>query len=600
MTIKIRRLILTGLSLVLIGGVLSPTVVRAATTDSVATTSDPSNTDTAVTFDEIQLPYILITDSHGTTTKVPWYSEFKTQVNSREKILKSDENGNIFANELIKDEPTHPEASNDASTLINLAESGVTLNSGDKYADYLLSQGMYPGAKSSADITTAYETLAYAYTWLFASVARAHLHQTNYTTIDKDYTSNVLPTLLTEENIIGSNQVGMFKSIMSDENTFNGEISPLLRETVEFHLESLTVDQLAQLDPTASKDAETKLLQTPMTDLVTKQADGSLLADGLLTDSALPNAYVLKRAADQPATTATSQPVTVHYVDDQGNTLKPDKTLTGSLGDDYKTEPLSIDGYQLLNTTGDESGKFTSSDQAVTYTYHKVAADVVVKDSVVYATKKIGLYGSPTFTKKALKTTYAKKARMNRPMFKVIGTATSQNGVKRYKVTDLNGKGATGYITANAKFVAPLYYTKNRTEVTVINPGGLNAYTKKSLTGKKTHYKQGQVLKVKKIVSHNLTTRFVLNNGKYISTNKKLVTAGKYTMPKRVQAKTAINRYGTANLTKKNQHFAKMTTFTVTGWAYSNANNFHKGDTLRYKVAGGYITANANLVKELK
>lgn len=91
-----------------------------------------------------------------------------------------------------------------------------------------------------------------------------------------------------------------------------------------------------------------------------------------------------------------------------------------------------------------------------------------------------------------------------------------------------------------------------------------------------------------------------LSNGKYISANKKLVIAGKYTMPKRVQAKTAINRYGTVNLTKKNKHFAKNSTFTVKGWAYSNANNFRKGDTLRYKVAGGYITANAHLVKTLK
>jgi len=57
----------------------------------------------------------------------------------------------------------------------------------------------------------------------------------------------------------------------------------------------------------------------------------------------------------------------------------------------------------------------------------------------------------------------------------------------------------------------------------VINKAGVNAYSKKSLTGKRHHYRQGQVLKVKKIVTHNLTTRFVLTNGTYVTANKKLV-----------------------------------------------------------------------------
>ncbi len=68
-------------------------------------------------------------------------------------------------------------------------------------------------------------------------------------------------------------------------------------------------------------------------------------------------------------------------------------------------------------------------------------------------------------------------------MFKVIGTATAKNGVKRYKVEDLNGKGTIGYITANSDYVAPLYYAKKQSKVTVINPSGLNAYSKSGLTG---------------------------------------------------------------------------------------------------------------------
>jgi len=105
---------------------------------------------------------------------------------------------------------------------------------------------------------------------------------------------------------------------------------------------------------------------------------------------------------------------------------------------------------------------------------------------------------------------------------------------------------------------------------------------------------------VNKLVSHNLTTRFQLTNGKYVSADKNLVLAGEYSLPKQVQAKTGINRYGTANLTKKNRHIAKGTTLKITGWAYSNAHNFSKGDTLRYKIAGGYVTANDRLVDTIR
>ncbi|KRN02940.1 hypothetical protein FD13_GL001256 [Levilactobacillus senmaizukei DSM 21775 = NBRC 103853] len=496
---------------------MSPTVVQAATTDPSATTSDPSDTGTTVTFGAMQLPYVLITDSHGKTTKVPWYPDVKSQIIPRDTIL-GDDNGLTFANDLKASEPNHPDTPGTAGKMAQLADSGSTLKPGDKFADYLISRRVYSAAKTSADITSIYETIAYSYAWLFESLAKAQLHQTNFTAIHADYIQNVLSKLKPEKDMIGSENWQLFENTMSDESKFNDMASALLNDTAEFHLDSLTVDQLARLDPTASKTAEAKLLQTPMTDLVTKQTDGTMLADGLLSSSSLPSAYVLKSVA---SSTATSHPVTVHYVDEQGNTLKPDKTLTGSLGEDYKTEPLSIDGYQLVKTTGDGSGKFTSSDQSVTYTYRKAAANIVVKDSVVYATKKIGLYASPKFSKQALLTTYAKKSRMNRPMFKVIGTATSKNGVKHYKVKDLNGKGTTGYITTKSSYVTPLYYAKKQKRVTVINANGLNSYTKSNLTGKAAHYKQGQVLKIKQIIHHNLTTRFVLNNGKYISANKK-------------------------------------------------------------------------------
>ena len=253
-----------------------------------------------------------------------------------------------------------------------------------------------------------------------------------------------------------------------------------------------------------------------------------------------------------------------------------------------------------MKTIGQETGIFTTSQQSVTYTYTKNTVTPVVKNSVIYATKGLNLYTTPTFNRSARQAHYAQKSRMNRPMFKVIGFTTSKNGVKRYRVKDLNGRRVTGYITTRTDYVAPVYYADKQKQLTVINPKGLNGYAKKNLTGKRAHYRQGQVLRVKRIVSHNLTTRFILGNGQYVSGNKKLVIAGKRAMPERIRTKTAINRYGTANLIKKNTHIAKGTTLKVTGWTYSNANNFRKGDTLRYKVAGGYITGNSHFVKVIK
>lgn len=90
-------------------------------------------------------------------------------------------------------------------------------------------------------------------------------------------------------------------------------------------------------------------------------------------------------------------------------------------------------------------------------------------------------------------------------------------------------EGKVGYITANAKFVTNLYYQslpKNK-EITLIATRGIQAYKNKNLTRKTKAYKQGTHLRVKAIVKHNLTTRYQLSNGYFVSANKKLVIQGK-------------------------------------------------------------------------
>lgn len=114
---------------------------------------------------------------------------------------------------------------------------------------------------------------------------------------------------------------------------------------------------------------------------------------------------------------------------------------------------------------------------------------------------------------------------MRQPQFKVLGTAKSKAGRLRYHVRDVNKKsksyGQTGYITANAKYVQPAEYSKTAKTITVINVRGLSAYSNGKLTGKaKHHYRQGQVLKVKRIVLQNGHYSFQLTNKKYVSANK--------------------------------------------------------------------------------
>ena len=65
--------------------------------------------------------------------------------------------------------------------------------------------------------------------------------------------------------------------------------------------------------------------------------------------------------------------VTVNYQDETGTTIAPSKTMTGDLGTSYEIEPQAIDGYNYLS--GNLTGTFTSSDQAVTLTYRKIPTE---------------------------------------------------------------------------------------------------------------------------------------------------------------------------------------------------------------------------------
>ncbi|MFT8493594.1 MAG: DUF5776 domain-containing protein [Liquorilactobacillus satsumensis] len=186
------------------------------------------------------------------------------------------------------------------------------------------------------------------------------------------------------------------------------------------------------------------------------------------------------------------------------------------------------------SSSSDQNSSSTTTTTTTTKPSTSVGPNIAVKGEAVYATKKIALYKNTSFTKANRMAWYPKQKRVNRPMFVVTGYSRAANGVLRYKVRDVNhGRktaGKTGYITASHKYVVPVYYAgiPKSERITVISPKGVNAYKSANLTGKAKHYKKGIRLTVTKLVKHNLTTRYQLSNGHFVTANKKLIIAGNY------------------------------------------------------------------------
>lgn len=197
-----------------------------------------------------------------------------------------------------------------------------------------------------------------------------------------------------------------------------------------------------------------------------------------------------------------------------------------------KAIPVRVDASQAdVQTPGDYPVLLSAANGRQKTVKLTVLADqgVIAKQQAVYATKTLYLYETPTFTANRRIVKYQRTKRVDRPMFVVTGQAYSKNGVLRYHVREVTPSsralGRKGYITARPDFVTQVYYQKKVRKIKVINPSGVNAYRRVNLTRKTTHYKRGAQLKVVGIQRHNLTTRFVLANGQFVTANKKLVIA---------------------------------------------------------------------------
>lgn len=370
-------------------------------------------------------------------------------------------------------------------------------------------------------------------------------------------------------------------------------------------------------------------------------------AKGTLGTTAITVAYTYQKVP----TVADNSSVIVNYIDEATNGILKSQTLHGKIGDryqadgKYRLDSITANGYTYdLNTNRlpeNVTGNFTENTQFVNYYYRKretpvtpipptpptpnpeptpqptpeptpmpepdeeitttEPSTVAKKGEAASALKKIYLYKNATFKKSERLAGYVMKPRVYRPMFVVTGYKKSKNGNLRYQVRDVNhltkNRHLKGYITAKYSFVRPVYYQSTHKVLTVINPKGVNGYKNVNLTGKIKNYRQGTKLRVYKVVHHNLTTRYVLKNGQYITGNRKLVNMNKQKQPKYAIARKAINRYETVNLTKRNRHIKRGTKLLIKNYDFSRGNSVTKHGTMRLHVKGGYITANKRLVK---
>lgn len=209
----------------------------------------------------------------------------------------------------------------------------------------------------------------------------------------------------------------------------------------------------------------------------------------------------------------------------------------------------------------------------------------------VYGKQKLYRYSHANFTNKRRVQAHAKKVKAHAPVFTVVGTTTSSNGAARYQLSDGT------HITASSKYVGKLYWNSAYKKLYVTNPKGINTYKSTALGQKVVHVKQGTPLTVKRMAKHNGMTRYQLASGQYISGSKKLVSPTKPKQVKRVKAKTIVRVYKDVNLKKVVKTVKKGSVITVKGWDYSHGNVHHVSGYKRYKVAGGYITANSKYVK---
>jgi len=120
----------------------------------------------------------------------------------------------------------------------------------------------------------------------------------------------------------------------------------------------------------------------------------------------------------------TAEDVTVKYLDENGQTLAPNVTLSGYVGDPFTTEEKDISGYTLKEIQGDRIGTFSDVAQEVVYVYERSdAAPVTVR----YEDKEGNELAAPTVMNGKVGLPYTSEAKTINGWY-VSQTPTNANG----------------------------------------------------------------------------------------------------------------------------------------------------------------------------
>ncbi|MBC2037681.1 hypothetical protein HCA80_15780 [Listeria booriae] len=124
---------------------------------------------------------------------------------------------------------------------------------------------------------------------------------------------------------------------------------------------------------------------------------------------------------------ATVQPVTVRYVDDQGEVLAPEERLTGMLGEAYAAQAKTIDGYQLTKEPANRVGTFSTEAQTVTFVYTKEAVPVSQAVTVRHLDTEGKMIAPDEVLTGAIGDTYEAQAKVILG-YRLVTTPTNQTG----------------------------------------------------------------------------------------------------------------------------------------------------------------------------
>ena len=124
-------------------------------------------------------------------------------------------------------------------------------------------------------------------------------------------------------------------------------------------------------------DYQTEQLKIDGYDLSSIEGD----RDGVIAEGVTYVTYTYKLIPEEEPEVIMTGKVIVRYLDEEGYTLSPMVTINGNVGDDYQSEQLRINGYEISSVDGDVVGTINEETQYVTYTY-KLIVDELIEEPI--------------------------------------------------------------------------------------------------------------------------------------------------------------------------------------------------------------------------